>query len=443
MTKRNTPILHKFKKGGILIYKKSKRKHTCVLAGFKIGSAINGKNKGYAHFLEHLMLEGPTATRTKEKLLEDKLKIAPNLNASTSSFSTMIKFFRTNALLEQSLELASDLLLNPGFGEKEVKKEAGVIQEELRLALAKNEDNLDYISRFTLFKKPSAYAISTTDALGSFDDLKNMKLESLKSFRAKHYNLNNFIAVVSSSISFKKIKKMIEKYFINKLNFNENYHSDQVCLDVNKKENLSVTKSDKDKLSIDLTFKLNHSFDKTELDYSFEILNSWFSAGINSLLGSSLRAKGLIYHLKSTMRKELSYVLYNIQIYTSKNKFEDVINVLNQSIKQIKETLISNSLLQNIKNNIIYLKDERQPQNILTTTSELLKNYLHYGKFKRNPSSQKLGLILNKITPQKINQQAKEFFSPDTPLYITILGNVEKDEIPSHKSLKKKILLTN
>ena len=100
----------KLNSGGVLLYSKSKLcNSTAALIGFRVG-AFNEKKMGTAHLLEHTLFK-KTKNRTNAEVEADRSKIS-FLNASTSMDYILLKFFRTNKMLDKTLEFSSDVLLN-------------------------------------------------------------------------------------------------------------------------------------------------------------------------------------------------------------------------------------------------------------------------------------------------------------------------------------------
>ena len=435
------PKIIKFKEGGVLIYNKRKHiKHTGAYIGFTVGSYHNGKDKGAAHFLEHMLFTG-TKDLSKDDFSKEVAKTIPGINAVTTSNYTAVNFYRTNELLDPAFKLVSDMLLNTNLTEENMKTEIGVIQEELRRRENMDEDNIWAQSQKTYGKKPSVYGIDTYDRLGTFEGLKNYKLKTLIDFKNKHYNLNNFVACVTTALPLFKIKKMIRKYFIEKLSIDKNYKKNEILYDINRKENLNIAITKKNKLSMELTFKLKKGIDETKFDYSYNILSSWIGAGfIASFLTKRLRDEELVYSASTTISKNHNEFLFLFNIDTGKEKFNKVISCINWAINIAKKELITAEKINEIKNNYLYARDEKQPVETRYKAYQLMNKYVEFKKFDKSLTRRQYKKQLDLITPETINKLANELFSPKTPLYITLLGNIDAKDYPTHKELKKIIL---
>lgn len=98
---------------------------------FNVGSRDeNKKNNGISHFLEHMFFKG-TKTRSAKKISEEIEALGGYLNAFTSKEHTCFYGRGLNKYLNKTFLVLSDMLQNSLFDEKELKKEARVVIDEL------------------------------------------------------------------------------------------------------------------------------------------------------------------------------------------------------------------------------------------------------------------------------------------------------------------------
>ena len=76
----------------------------------------------------------------------------------------------------------------------------------------------------------------------------------------------------------------------------------------------------------------------------------------------------------------------------------------------------------------------------MNRTVQPLSKYIEFGKIEKGLTRRQLKKHLKTITPDTIHDLANEVFSNKTPLYITLLGNIDAKDYPTHKELKKMIL---
>ncbi len=425
----------KFKNGGELIYNHVKgKKYTAMCVGFKVGHYHNGKKHGLAHFLEHMLFK-QTKNRDMETLEKERNEYAPNMNALTNHLYTCYVFSRTNKLLEKATELLSDQIFNPNFTEQQVESEKGVIKEELRRWKFNYSNNILPHLDETLGHKNSLYSISYVQRLGEEEDIDKITPKDLYSFKEKHYNLNNFISIVSTSLPLRKIKKLIQNYFVKNLSFDPNYVQKTSTYFINKKENMNLYYNEKDKMDIIFTFKIN----KTQKDLKYNY--NYYSIGpvIYNTLFNDLRNKGLIYTMDRFLSLGKKDSNFSIHITSTKSKLNEILKTLNETFVNIKKPEFLDSIIETVKNNFIYNRDEQQSPTLHNRNMQILKDYIFKGDINNGVTSKKLKKLLKNVSSQSFSEVAKEVFSKKSKLYVTVLGNLKIEELPSIEGFKKEL----
>lgn len=101
------------------------------------------------------------------------------------------------------------MLLNSKFDEEEIKKEQGVVIEEINMSQDSPEDVLDEIHSEAIFGNNSlAYPI-----LGTADKIKSFNRKKIKDYIKTHYTPYNSVLSISGKFDEKELKKLIEEYF--------------------------------------------------------------------------------------------------------------------------------------------------------------------------------------------------------------------------------------
>ena len=98
---------------------------------FNVGSRDeNKKNNGITHFIEHMLFKG-TKKRSSRRIAEDIEAYGGYLNAFTSKENTCYYGRGLISNLPRTFDVISDMIQNPAFKSSEIKKEAGVVIDEL------------------------------------------------------------------------------------------------------------------------------------------------------------------------------------------------------------------------------------------------------------------------------------------------------------------------
>ena len=99
---------------------------------FNVGARDeNLRNNGISHFIEHMLFKG-TKKRTARMIAEEIESYGGYLNAFTSKEHTCYYSKGLTENLGRTFSVLSDLIQNPLFKERHIKKEAGVVIDELK-----------------------------------------------------------------------------------------------------------------------------------------------------------------------------------------------------------------------------------------------------------------------------------------------------------------------
>ena len=95
---------------------------------------------GISHFVEHMVFKG-TTTRNARQFAREVDSIGGNLDAFTGKENICFNIKVLDENIAPALELLSDLVLHPTFTPEDIRREQGVILEEIKM----DEDSPDYL----------------------------------------------------------------------------------------------------------------------------------------------------------------------------------------------------------------------------------------------------------------------------------------------------------
>ena len=109
-------------------------KTVTVLVLVEAGTDYEDKdNNGISHFLEHMCFKGTKQRPTSKDITLELDKLGSHYNAFTGHEMTGYYATAHFKCCEQLLDIISDMYLNPVFNANEIKKEKGVIIEEINM----------------------------------------------------------------------------------------------------------------------------------------------------------------------------------------------------------------------------------------------------------------------------------------------------------------------
>ncbi len=156
--------------------------------------------EGIAHFLEHKLFESETVDA-----FELFSKTGAYSNAYTS-FDRTCYLFNCTENLEENLKILLGFVQSPYFTEETVKKEQGIIGQEIQMYL----DSPDWRVLFNLFGALYKNNPVRIDIAGTRESISNITAELLYSCYETFYNPNNMFFVLAGDFSEDKVLEIID-----------------------------------------------------------------------------------------------------------------------------------------------------------------------------------------------------------------------------------------
>lgn len=167
-----------------------------VEAGSKYETA---SNNGISHFLEHMVFKG-TPKRPKAIDISRELdSIGSHYNAFTGQEYTGYYAKVDPRHLDTALDIVSDMYLNPLFDEAEIKKEKGVIVEEIRMYQDMPQRHIqDLFTKLMYGDQPAGWSIAGSEAT-----VKSFDRKDFVDYRAEHYVASATTVIMAGSFGEK------------------------------------------------------------------------------------------------------------------------------------------------------------------------------------------------------------------------------------------------
>ena len=178
-----------------------------VLVG--TGSAFEtDEEDGISHFLEHMQFKG-TPTRTAFEISDAFDALGAQVNAFTGKDMTCYYAKATSDHAAEAFGLLADLFLNSNFPEEEMKREKGVVLEEIHMDEDSPEDLcLDLLSRAAFGKESYGRNI-----LGPAENVKKFTREDLFRYKEERYCSENIVISFAGNIGVDEALSLAERYF--------------------------------------------------------------------------------------------------------------------------------------------------------------------------------------------------------------------------------------
>lgn len=367
------------------------------------GSHYESKNeRGLSHFLEHMCFKG-TKKRPKTIDIATELEgLGASSNAFTSNEYTGYYIKSSRIHWKKSLEILSDIYLNPIFSPEDIENERGVILSEMSMYEDKPERKVWEIAENLLYgDTPAGYSI-----IGTKENVKRFKREDFIRYRTKYYVASKTIVVISGPISHQEALKEVQN------NFKDirvaKSSSKQRVVSKQKETQIKINTKKTSQSHLGFLFPAYHFKDKRRP--ALEILLSVLGGGMSGRLWNRLREKmGACYYIFATREEGSDYGMVAIGTGVEASRVSEVSQAILEECERLKNELVSEAELLKAKEYNI-----GQLHLSLETSSSLAEYYgseLLYGKTPVSP--QEWEKSLRTVTPKEVQAVARDIFKAE------------------------------
>lgn len=166
------------------------------------------ENNGISHFIEHMFFKG-TKTRSAFRIVEQIDGIGAQINAFTSKQSTCFYTLSMDKCADTCAEILSDILFHSTFDAEEMKKEKGVVLEEISMSEDDNADLcLDMLGGVYFDGHPLGRTI-----LGPRKNIRAFRRDDLIDYIEHSYAASSTVISIVGNIEPQNAIDLAEKWF--------------------------------------------------------------------------------------------------------------------------------------------------------------------------------------------------------------------------------------
>ena len=422
---RKMSKVYKFNCGAKLVYEKNKvNKISNISIDFRCGSSCDDEKFGLSNLTEHMFFTG-TKDKNKQEITKEYFDFV-GVNACTNS--KYIKFggdiFGTE--LGEYLSLVAKLITDSTFSQKNLDEEKKVVLQEI----VEDNDNYSFIA-----SREMAYCLYNKEylrkgALGDKKSVESITSKDIKNFVKKYFVANNCQIFVASTLTFKKIKQLVENNLLSKLPVNHNlpeYEENEVTDEWIS----SLKKIDADKNFLNVGFKFNfgsNSFDKI---ITTDFLSSVMSNITDGILKELRLEKGLVYSggfYISMCKNSLALIFKTV---LAKENIKHTMQILADYLKHIKHNGIDKELIEQE-----YRETKFAEESSVDTPKNLCDDLESIRTFDRVITTHEINAKRLATSKVEIDNLIKENFGK-TNVVCLVCGNADKKDCLTVKELKK------
>lgn len=377
----------------------------------KLGSRFESdEEKGYTHFLEHMLFKG-TENRTSKEQAEDIERVGGYMNAVTSREYTYYYIIVMKSEIRLAMDILSDMIRNPLLREKDVRSEASVILEEMK----SYEDSPEEFLHDFYFRNLMPKSSLGLEIIGTEKSVKEATAKKIRKYFESNYSSDRMIISAAGDFSNEEMASLAEEYFgdIPKRKTSVSSFSEP---DFNLNTYLKRKKLEQVNFLIGTKGIGRNIQDMARMN----LLNCVFGNGMASRLFQKIREdKGLCYSIQSFSSTYSDCGVFTVSCGTSAEKYEKSVNSIMNEIRLLKKKGISKEELEFAKSNqkgsmaIGHELPENKMMDIAVQEMFFGKYYTMQDKYK----------IIENITLEELNEFVHRIFSVNR-MHLSSIGPV-------------------
>ncbi len=388
------------------------------------GSRYETKEEnGISHFLEHMFFKGTEKRPSVLDIAGTIDSVGGLMNAATSHDYTLFWNKVPKKYFSLGIDVLSDMLSNSLLKEDEIRREKGVVVEEINMT---KDDPSRYILHlgYQLMWGDSPLG---RDVLGTKESVRGMKRKDFINYLKNFYQPRNMAVSIAGNIKHQEIMKEIEKKF-GKLKNGPIKKYEKFKDNQNKPKSL-IHHKETDQTYLFLGFKAiaRHHPQKPVLD----IINMILSGGMSSRLFINIREKrGLAYYIRAYQDNFLDTGCFFVHAGLNSQKIEEAIKAIIEEFKKLKEEKVSATELKKakeyVKGNLLLEMDDSEEVASWFGTQAVFDKEIKTPREKIKE--------IEKVTAEQIQELAQKLFIQEK-INLAVIGPF-KDKKPFLRLLK-------
>jgi predicted Zn-dependent peptidase len=365
---------------------------------------------GISHFVEHMVFKG-TQHRSAEEIARQVDSIGGNIDAFTAKECVSFSMKVLDEHLPVALDVLSDLVLNPVFDDQDIKRERGVILEEIKM----DEDNPDYLVHEIFTQNFWKDHPLGRPILGTRDTVKRFERPPVFDFYSHRFIPGNVIITAAGNLNHERFVELVTRHFEKMKPATNGFHSapPQIIpkIVLRNKKSLEQVQICVGVPSYPITHEKRHS--------SY-ILNTLLGGGMSSRLFQNIRERqGLAYAIYSDLNPYRDTGCLSIYAGTSRESAVKVVESVVSEFQKLKSELVSAEELQRAKDQLkgsLMLSLESSTARM----SNLARQEMYFDRFY---GLDELIEKIEAVTANELKDLANYFFKTEN-IAVTVLGNL-------------------
>lgn len=307
---------------------------------FNVGTRDEIKKlNGICHFIEHMLFKG-SHKRSARKISDMIESYGGYLNAFTSKENTCYYGRGLSQHVDRTFDVLADMVQYPIFRAGDIKKESGVIIDELH-DIEDNPEELIFDKFEEIIFQGNSLAmpiIGNETSITSFDHA------TLHAFHKQHYNLNNMLISATGNLQHEELVALAEKHI-------------QIKTRERKRKRPFVEGGKPRRITMERDISQVHCIigrksygykDQERLKLS--LLSAILGEGSSSRLFQAVREKqGITYQINTFVNSYYDASAFGVYFSTNEQQVGKAITIIEKELKKIRTEAVPARELKRVK----------------------------------------------------------------------------------------------
>ncbi len=365
------------------------------------------KQQGIAHFIEHLLFKG-TLQRSSKEIIQEIEGVGGELNAFTTKEETIIYCIAPKEYCARAIDLLTDIVQCSQFPEEELKKEKGVVIEEI-YSYEDSPSELIFDEFENLLFRGHCLG---HNILGTEASVQRLGRKHCLDFYQKYYRLDNMVFFAQGDFEESKLNNLLSESLTKyQVASNDKQISKQSCQNPEPNEVRQVQRRKGTHQAHILLGSLAYpQKDKRRLALSL-LVNILGGGSLNSRLNTILREeRGLVYQVEANYTAYSDTGIVTIYLACAKDVQKEAVRLVEKELDKLVQEPISEEQLALAKRQFIgqlTISTENREHIFLS----MGKSFLHYNKVE---TFEELKKRIELISAEELHTIAREIFVKET-----------------------------
>jgi len=366
---------------------------------------------GISHFVEHMLFKG-TRSRSAQRIAREMDSIGGNLDAFTSKETIC---FNVKSLADHvpiALDVLTDMVMNPIFAPTDIERERGVILEEIKI----DEDNPDVLVHELFTQSFWKGHPLGKPILGTTETVGRLGQQHLFSYHADRFHAGNMVFSAAGNLDHDRFTAAVAEKFSGLAGGSA---LDELSAPAPSARIVLRNKKALEQVQICLGVPAPPITDENR--FATLILNTVLGGGMSSRLFQTIREeRGLAYSIYSDLSPYRDAGNLCVYAGTSANKALEVIDLVLDEFRSLKETPISAEELtrakDQVKGNILLGLESSNSR-----MANLARQEMYFHQFF---SAEEIIARVDEVDAGHVQTMAQRLFHPDS-IAVTLLGRLD------------------